>query len=207
MILWLKAVIPAHEERNHHGNSHPSALDIETYQDERPFSLTRKKKSCFNKTVVTFKDTYSKINIVNHILKFVTHKVTKVRNDGLYHIPTFLHSYLMDPKIIIKLRFELNIANNTWNKRTSQHKCSDQCNCDRSFEEAQSNTKGLGLLVHTAARSSWDQGLLWLLPVNFAKTGSVCVCVFRCQPGDCFSIPNSILLYFSWSLPSFERQP
>lgn len=56
-----------------------------------------------------------------------------------------------------------------------QHKCSDQCNYDRSFEETKSNTKGLGLLVHTAAPSSWDQGLLWLLPVNFAKRGC-CVC-------------------------------
>lgn len=44
-----------------------------------------------------------------------------------------------------------------------QHKCSDICNCDRLLEEPKSNTQGLGLLLHIAARPSLDQGFLWLL--------------------------------------------
>lgn len=56
-----------------------------------------------------------------------------------------------------------------------QHKCSDISYCDRLFEKPKSNSKGPGLLLHTAAHPSWDQGFLWLLPVNFAKTGSKCV--------------------------------
>jgi len=53
-----------------------------------------------------------------------------------------------------------------------QHKRSNTCNCDRLFEEPQSNIKGPGWLLHTAARPSQDQGFLWLLPVNFAETSS-----------------------------------
>lgn len=56
-----------------------------------------------------------------------------------------------------------------------QHKCSDICNCDRLFEEPKSNAKGPELLLHLAVRPSRDQGFLWLLPVNFAETGSKCV--------------------------------
>lgn len=56
-----------------------------------------------------------------------------------------------------------------------RHKCSDICNCDRLFDKPKSNAKGPELLLHIAARPSWDWGFLWLLPVNFAQTGSKCV--------------------------------
>lgn len=88
-----------------------------------------------------------------------------------------------------------------------QHKCSDICNCDRLLEEPKSNTQGPGLLLHIAARPSLDQGFLWLLPANLAEAGSKYIGVSPCQPSDCFSIPNSILLYFLPSQPSFEMQP
>lgn len=82
MILQSKAAIP--EERNHHGNSHPAVLDIQTYQDG--------KKSSFNKTDTAFEAIYSKINIVNSVLKLVTSKAARVRIDCQCHIPAFLHN-------------------------------------------------------------------------------------------------------------------
>lgn len=100
MILQSKAAIP--EERNHHGNSHPAALDIERYQDG--------KKSSFNKMDTAFEGTYGKINIVSSVLKLVTSKAARVRIDCQCHIPTFLHNYLTDSQITMKQRFDENIA-------------------------------------------------------------------------------------------------
>lgn len=80
-----------------------------------------------------------------------------------------------------------------------QHKCSDIC--DKLSEELKSNTKGLGLLLHITADPSFGQQLVF---VNFAETASKYNGVFICHPGDCFSITDLILLYFSLLQPSFE---